>query len=135
MHSKKRLRYSLSVLVAFGFLLLGGCSSWFEKEIVVTESENDDPVIQRADPPKPLDLYDVRWYVVTEDNYNAFEKKIKDRLGGELVFYAIVPKGYENLALNLEQIRSYLKQQKAVIAYYETYLYNEKESDDDESGN
>lgn len=48
-------------------------------------------------------------------------EKIKDvekELGGDFVVMAITPKGYENMAYNLQEIKRYLNQQKEIIMYY-----------------
>lgn len=37
------------------------------------------------------------------------------------MLFGVTDKGYENLALNLSDLRAYLQQQKAIIAAYENY--------------
>jgi len=73
------------------------------------------PVVAR---PKPLNLSDTRVFVVTEDNYEEFVKDFKE-VYGELAYVALSMKDYENLAINIADIRRYLNQQKQIIAYYE----------------
>ena len=49
------------------------------------------------------------------------EKKIAEiekELGGDFVIMAITPKGYENMAYNLQEIKRYINQQKEIILYY-----------------
>lgn len=130
MNSKKKL---LSATISIA-LILGAVGCTHTKEIQLNQSEQERTEIARAEPPKPLDLYDVQWYVVTAETMDEVHEKIRNRLGGGLVYYAIIPKGYENLAVNLEEIRAYLKKQKANIRYYENYLYdNEKDNGNDKS--
>ena len=38
---------------------------------------------------------------------------------GEFVIYGLDPASFKNLALNFEQIKRYIEQQKEVILYYE----------------
>ena len=64
------------------------------------------------------------WYVVTEDNINIFLDEIKKEQGGVTVFFAVTPKDYENLALNVSDIRRYILQQKEIIEYYEESIKN-----------
>lgn len=73
------------------------------------------PLIAR---PKPLSLSDTRVFVVTKDNYDQFVKEFTD-INGELVFVALAMRDYENLALNIADIRRYLNQQTEIIVYYE----------------
>jgi len=73
------------------------------------------PVIQR---PKPIQLVDTRIYVVNEENYEDFVKEFT-AANGELVYVALAIKDYENLALNIAELRRYLNQQSEIIVYYE----------------
>tara|TARA_B100000085_G_scaffold38690_1_gene31814 strand:- start:1460 stop:1585 length:126 start_codon:yes stop_codon:yes gene_type:complete len=40
--------------------------------------------------------------------------------------FTITPKGYENLALGIAELRRYVKDQQAIIAYYEEALTKEE---------
>ncbi len=73
------------------------------------------PVVAR---PKPLRLTDTRVFVVTKDNYDEFVNEFTE-IYGELAYVAISMKDYENLALNIAEMRRYLNQQKQIIVYYE----------------
>ena len=61
----------------------------------------------------------VEWYVVTEDNVDTFFNELKKEQRGVIVFFAITPKDYENLSINVSDIRRYIIQQKEIIEYYE----------------
>ena len=69
--------------------------------------------------PKPLKMSKVEWYVVTEDNVDIFFNELKKEQSGVIVFFAITPKDYENLSINVSDIRRYIIQQKEIIEYYE----------------
>jgi len=73
--------------------------------------------LQRA--PKPMTLNDVKWYVVTEENFDEFLETYKKENGDAWVFYAMSVRGYEAMALNMAEIRRYLESQNAIILYYE----------------
>lgn len=99
-------------------LILSGCSRFQpEPEIkVVTKVEQVQiPTVTR---PKPAQLSDTRVFVVTKDNFEEFEKEFTE-IYGELAFVALSMKDYENLALNIAELRRFLNQQKEVIVYYE----------------
>ena len=68
--------------------------------------------------PKPLQLNDTRVFVVTKDNFEEFEKEFI-KLYGDLAFVALSMKDYENLALNISDLRRFLNQQNEIIVYYE----------------
>jgi len=78
--------------------------------------------------PKPLQLNDTRVFVVTKDNYDEFVKEFTDTYG-ELAFVALSMKDYENLALNIADIKRYLEQQKEIILYYEKAVTEEPDGD------
>ena len=88
-----------------------------EKEIVVqtVEVQKVIPVQPR---PKPVDMTDVKFYVVTEENYEEFKEKFM-RTNNDFVFYVVSVHDYENLALNMSELFRYIKQQKEIVVYYE----------------
>ena len=98
-------------------LILSGCSGRMEPEVkVVTKVERVQiPTVAR---PKPLQLSDTRVFVVTKDNFEEFEKEFTE-LYGDLAFVALSMKDYENLALNISELKRYINQQGEIIVYYE----------------
>ena len=100
-------------------LLLSSCGYLRkpEKEIVVqtVEVQKVIPVQPR---PKPIDMTDVKFYVVTEENYEEFKEKFM-KTNNDYVFYAVSVHDYENLALNMSELFRYIKQQKEIVIYYE----------------
>ena len=81
--------------------------------------------------PKPLQLNDTRVFVVNKDNYEEFVKEFTS-IYGELAFVALSMKDYENLALNIADIKRYLEQQKEIILYYEKAVTEESEEKTDD---
>ena len=57
-------------------------------------------------------------YVVNERILDDFLADFKER-HGEVAFVALSMKDYENLALNIAEMRRYLNQQTQIIVYYE----------------
>ena len=98
-------------------LFLTGCSSFREPEVkIVTQIEKTTvPIVAR---PKPIDLVDTRVYVVTKDNYESFVKEFTEE-HGELAYVVLSMKDYENLAINIADLRRYIEQQTEIIVYYE----------------
>ena len=98
-------------------LFLTGCTAFREPEIkVVTQIEKTTvPTVAR---PKPIDLVDTRVYVVTKDNYESFVKEFTEE-HGELAYVVLSMKDYENLAINIADLRRYIEQQTEIIVYYE----------------
>jgi hypothetical protein len=65
----------------------------------------------------------VEWIVITPDN---FEEKIADLAasGEAIVVFGVTSTGYENLSLNLSDIRALVEQQQQIIVAYDRY-YNQ----------
>ena len=100
-------------------LLLSSCGYLRkpEKEIVVQTVEVQK-VIPIQPQPKPIDMIDVKFYVVTEENYEEFKEKFM-KTNNDYVFYAVSVHDYENLAFNMAELYRYIRQQKEIMIYYE----------------
>ena len=99
-------------------LTLIGCSSLRQEpqiQVVTNTVRTTVPIVAR---PKGVQLNDVKIYVVNEDNYEEFIEEFRAK-NGEIVYIAISVKDYENLSLNIAELRRYIEQQKQVIVYYE----------------
>ena len=112
-------------------LLLSSCGYLRkpEKEIVVqtVEVQKVIPVQPR---PKPVDMTDVKFYVVTEENYEEFKEKFM-KTNNDFVFYVVSVHDYENLALNMSELYRYIKQQKEIVIYYEKAVTDKPQEKED----
>ena len=88
-----------------------------EKEIVVKTVEVQK-IIPIQPQPKPVDMIDVKFYVVTEENYEEFKEKFM-KTNNDYVVYAVSVHDYENLAFNMAELYRYIRQQKEIMVYYE----------------
>lgn len=112
---KNYLKVSSLLLLS---LALSSCGSWPQLkqiEVKTVEIERNVPIQNR---PRQLDLSSIKWYVVTEENFEEFKKRFTAENGGFL-FYAISIRDYETLTLNMADIKRYIEQQKNIIVYYE----------------
>lgn len=76
--------------------------------------------------PKPINLTDTRLYVVNSQNLEEFLKEF-EAVNGNRAFVAFSVKDYENLSLNIAELRRYIEQQKEIIVYYEEAVKPELE--------
>jgi hypothetical protein len=110
-----------SSLILASLFLLSSCSS-FNKLIpepkIITQTEYVERKIDIQSAPKSVDFPNTEWYVVSEKNLDVFLERVKAD-NGEVAFMAITPKGYQNLAIGIGELRRYVLQQKEIIAYYE----------------
>ena len=115
MEPKSYLKVSSLLLLC---LLVSSCSTWNPLktiEIKTVEVERKIPIQNR---PKQLDMNDINFYVVTEQNFEEFKARFSKE-NGDLVGYVLSVRDYETLALNMAEIKRYMEQQKQIIIYYE----------------
>lgn len=73
--------------------------------------------ISQPDRPRPLRLNDISFRVVSASNLEEFVQEYAN--GQDRAWYLISPRDYEALALNIEELRRYIRQQQEIIVYYE----------------
>ena len=120
---KNYLKVSSLLLLS---LLVSSCTSWpkfTQIEIQTVEVERNIPIQNR---PQQLNLSNITWYVVTDQNFEEFKEKFIKQ-NGEFLFFALSVRDYETLALNMADIKRYIKQQKQIIIYYEKALSPKEE--------
>ena len=120
----------LATLLTLSLLLLSsGCTvfpkNWFAKkeppkpEIrTVIISKTEYPNIQIQPRPQPIELSNVEWFVVTPANLDQFLADW-EKQNTQIVFIATSVPGYENLSINLQELRRYVLQQQQLLLYYE----------------
>ena len=117
-----------NIIIALLVLTMTGCSVFRKpEEVVVTNTVIKAPDIPLQPSPRPINMIDIKWYTVTTDNIDEFEKNFEND-NGDLVFFAISVPHYQNLSLNLAEIRRYIEQQQSIIIYYENQITQSRES-------
>lgn len=117
-----------TLVILTSLIFLSGCSGLKpepEVKIVTQIQKTQIPTVTR---PKAVQLTDTRVFVVTKDNYDEFVKEFTE-VYGELAFVALSMKDYENLALNIAEIKRYLQQQTEIIVYYENAVTEKSDGD------
>lgn len=105
-------------------LFLAGCSRVIPEPEIKTVVKVERVQIPTVARPKPLQLNDTRVFVVTEENFDEFVKEFSE-IYGDVAFVALSMKDYENLALNIADLRRYINQQTEIIVYYEKAVTEE----------
>lgn len=133
-----RLKTSVSLLA---ILTLSGCSLLQQppRQVEVISKPVQIDIVQPT-MPRPLNLKEPKWYVVSdrkipkeERTYmDKFEEDIKKKHGGDLVFVAMTVADYELMAYNTQEIKRYISQLGEVIVYYREVTTNEKEKSSSE---
>lgn len=110
-------RLTVSVLGCGLVLLLSACSKPDPIEISAKPIDKPELVLPAAD---VLNLRDVNWIIITPENVNDVMTKLNAE-GGKVAVFALTDKGYENLSLNINDLRTYIAQLKSIIIAYEGY--------------
>jgi len=103
------------------------CSLAKPEPEIVTVTKTEQIVVPLVGKPKPVQMNDVKIYVVTEENYEQFLEEFNAK-NGKTAWIAISVKDYENLSLNFAELRRYIEQQKEIIVYYEDAVTPKEES-------
>jgi hypothetical protein len=119
-----------SIVNALGFMmiltLLTGClgRNDIPEPIEIKTKPIEKPllVLPEAD---ELVQRKVEWILITPENYEKVFSDVSDK-GRPLVLFGLTDRGYENVSLNLSDIRTYISQQQSIIAAYKRY-YTEAE--------
>lgn len=101
-----------------GLALLSACASSrvdpiTSVEVRTIEVSKPAPIVPPVD---QLNLKQIQWIVITPENIDQKFKEIKD---GDIVLFALTQDGYENLSMNMSDIRAMVEQQKKIIAIYQ----------------
>jgi hypothetical protein len=99
-------------------LLLSSCSTFNQEPQIQIVTKIEKTVVPIVSSPKPVQMNDVKIYVVNKDNFEEFIEEYRKKNGGDARIVISV-KDYENLSLNFAELRRYIEQQKEVIVYYE----------------
>ena len=111
-------------LLAIPFaVFLAGCQT---TNTISTPVLQDRPAFVPPSLP-PAKQGPVNWIVLNKDN--AAQKLAElEKSEGIVAVFALTPRGYENLSMNVAELRRYIQQQNAIIAaikeYYETPVVN-----------
>jgi hypothetical protein len=104
-----------SVLLA---LTLAGCAS--TKDTLVVKPQVVERPKLEIPSPSPVQQLQFEWVVITKDNYEKKFKEIESK-GGTVTLFALTPQGYQNLSMNVAEMRRFMQQQQAVIAALKKY--------------
>ena len=118
---RTRFSQSLKPILALSLLfplisLNSGCASVEPTVVVKTDYVVKDIPIQPR--PKAMNLHRVKFYAVTPENMEEFLVRFEEE-SGTTVFFAMSVPDYENMSMNVAELRRYINQQKALIVYYE----------------
>jgi len=113
------------IMLAVVVLFLVGCSSTPKvKEVAITTTAIEKLPLSLPNP-QPLELQEVEWIIVTEENIEEVWQLLKDKNEGVALF-ALRHGDYERLALNIKDIRATIGEYVVVLKQYREYYESDK---------
>ena len=117
----------LSIAVLSAVLSLGaltGCATNEVQPVVISTGPAQKTALALKDP-DPIKTRKVQWFVITPQNVDSVFAELQKKKYS-LVLFGLTDDGYENLSLNIAEIRAYMTEQKAIVEAYREY-YEPKE--------
>jgi len=115
----QRINFGIISSLLLATLLLSSCSSFRADPEIKIVTKIEKTVVPIVPMPKPVQMNDIKIYVVSpNENLEEFKKEFEAKNGAD-AYIALSIKDYENLSNNFAELRRYIKQQKAIIVYYE----------------
>jgi hypothetical protein len=109
------------IIIIATALGLSGCASTGQTPLIKPQIVEKPKFEVPA--PHPIQSMAFEWVVITKDNFELKFKEIENK-NGSVTLFAMTPQGYQNLSMNVAEMRRYMQQQNAVIAamkkYYES---------------
>ena len=112
-------------VLVFGLtaILLSSCAAGVKVIDTYTIEKKREPLA--LEDPKPLELQDIDWIIITKENADEVFEKIKNDKNGDYALFALIDNGYEKLALNFADIRNKIAEQRQIILSYKDYYESE----------
>lgn len=138
--------------------VISGCNLLPNKQVEIITKPVELEIVQPV-LPRPLNLKEPRWYVVSdakiieaclkdpetkkpncklgrEDRYpegytylDRFIDDIKKQHGGDIVFVAMTVEDYELMSYNTQELKRYINQLGEVIVYYRNVTVNDEQAE------
>ena len=119
--------FSKLALVTAASLSLAACQT--AQPLQIETKPIELTIIQPVDP-QPVSMLDVRVKVINKLNAEeVFKQAAKEQGTDNPVFVVLGTKDYEAIALNIQELKRYILQQKQIIAYYKKATAKKAESD------
>lgn len=97
---------------------LAGCGTVVEK-LLVKPQIIERPKLELVQT-SPVTQLPTEWLVITRANSEQKFAEIEAQ-GGVVTLFALTPQGYQNLSMNVADLRRYMQQQNSVLAAMKKY--------------
>jgi hypothetical protein len=100
------------------FVFVSACSPQ-TRQIEISAKPVDRPELVLPKPDR-IQTRQVDWVIITPANAEEVFNRLKET-GKPVTFFALTEQGYEALALNLNDLRTFIQQLQTIIVAYESY--------------
>ena len=110
-----------SLFVLVSVLLITNCSMMpSAKPVEVRTIAEPVPLYH---PPLPLEvgLVDIDWEILTPDLMKEYLENYENGSAPAIAYYSLTSKEYENLSMNMAEIKRYLRDTLSIVKYYRDY--------------
>ena len=108
-------------LFAVSLFLLNGCSLMQPVKPVEVKTIAERPPMYHPPLPMEMQLTDVRFEVLTPDLMREYLTLVEQGKAPAKPFYTLTTKQYENLAINMAEIKRYTSNIITVVKFYRDY--------------
>lgn len=116
---------------------LAGCASFslFGSKVKPVEIQTKAVERTRLDlpMPEPLKPRSPQWVLITPENADEVWTKLREK-NVDLVLFALTDDGYEELAINMAELRNYIASQRQIIIKYKEYYEPAKAEEKKDAG-
>ena len=121
----------LLVVSSSGCSLLGKDPYIPEVKPVEVVTITKPAVIYHPPLPNQVRTKPVEWRVLTPDIMDEYLTDLKEGNAPTNVYYGVSPTGYENLSVNMSELKRYIRQVLSIVTYYQELNKEEKEAEDE----
>lgn len=111
---------------------LTGCASFSLFGAKVKPVEIQTKAVERTPlnlpMPEPLSPRSPQWILITPQNADQVWAKLKEN-NADLVLFGLTDDGYEELSINMAELRNYIAAQRQIIIKYKEYYEPEKKEE------
>lgn len=123
--SKPSLKSWVYLIIFYAILSIVGCSTPLE----VKKKEQERVHLNLQDT-QPVVMKDLDWIIITPENYQDVFDEL-ERKNVKVVLFGLTEKGYEDLSINMEELKGYIIEQSVILGAYREYYEGEEKVPND----
>ena len=121
---------TITSFLILGFLI-SGCSILPKAKPVEVRTIAEIPPMYHPPLPLEMQLVDVKFEILTPELMEEYLKLVEEGNAPRKAYYSLTSKEYENLSMNMAEVKRYIRDTLSIVAYYREY--DKKEDTEDSS--